>query len=53
MTAKDIVPLVAMVLVFITLIVCVGNDIDSGIVYTGLTIISGLGGFTIGRITRK
>ena len=51
---KEILPLVAMFIVAAILIACIANDIDHGIVYTGLAIISGLGGYTVGRsITGK
>lgn len=49
-TLAEITPIVAMALVTIVLITCIANDINSGIIYSGIAIISGLGGYTIGRV---
>lgn len=48
-TLSEITPLVAMVIVAIILITCIANDINHGIIYAGITIISGLGGYSVGR----
>lgn len=46
----EITTLVAIVGVVIILIACIANDIDHGIIYSGIAVISGLGGYTIGRV---
>lgn len=46
---KDLLAIIAMLIVAAVLIVCIANDINHGIIYTGLVIISGLGGFEIHR----
>lgn len=38
-----------MVIIAAILITCIANDINHGLIYTGITIISGLGGYTLGR----
>jgi len=51
---KEATPLIAMLLVTIVLITCIANNIDHGVIYAGLTILSGLGGYVLGRtIPRK
>jgi len=47
---KDITSIVAMLLIAAVLITCITSDIDHGIIYTGLTLLAGLGGYTVGRI---
>ena len=47
---KDILAIIAMLIIAGILITCIANDIDHGIVYTGLCLISGLGGYSVGRI---
>jgi len=51
--AQDIIAILAMILVTAVLIACIANDIDHGIVYSGLALISGLGGYSVGRIVTK
>lgn len=46
---REAMPLVAMILVTIVLITCIANDIDHGTVYAGITVVSGLGGYSVGR----
>lgn len=48
--AKDILAIVAMLIVAGILITCIANNINHGIIYTGLTIVAGLGGYSVGRI---
>lgn len=50
---KDLVAIIAMLIVVGVLVMCITQEINSGIIYTGLTIISGLGGYSIGRIITK
>lgn len=45
----EVTPIVAMVIIAIVLITCIANDINGGIVYSGIAVISGLGGYTLGR----
>lgn len=52
-TISEVTPLVAMVIVAIILITCIANDINHGIVYAGITIISGLGGYSVGRFRKS
>lgn len=47
---KDLTAIIAMLSIAAVLIACITHDIDHGIIYTGITIISGLGGYTVGRI---
>jgi len=46
----EITTLTAIVSLVIILIACIANDLDHGIIYSGLVTISGLGGYTIGRV---
>lgn len=48
-TLSEITPIVAMVIIAAILITCIVNNINHGLIYTGITIISGLGGYTLGR----
>ena len=50
---KDILAIIAMLIIAGILITCITNDIDHEIVYTGLCLISGLGGYSVGRIITK
>jgi len=50
---KDILAIIAMLIIAGILIACIANDLDHGIVYTGLCLISGLGGYSVGRIITK
>jgi len=50
---REATPLVGMILVAIILITCIANDIDHGIIYTGLTILSGLGGYSVGKVVAQ
>lgn len=50
---KEILAILAMLLITAVLITCIANDINHGIIYTGLTAVTGLGGYTIGRIVTK
>jgi len=38
-----------MITLAVILITCIANNIDGGIVYSGIATISGLGGYTLGR----
>lgn len=51
--APDILAILAMLLITIVLITCIANDLNGGIIYTGLAVISGLGGYTVGRVVTK
>lgn len=46
----EITTIVAIIAIVIILIACIANDINHGIVYTGITLLSGLGGYTLGRV---
>ncbi len=50
---KEILAIIAMLLITAVLITCIANDLNGGIVYSGLASICGLGGYTIGRIVTK
>ncbi|GAI01712.1 unnamed protein product [marine sediment metagenome] len=49
-TLSEITPIVAMVIIAVILITCIANDINHGIIYSGIAVISGLGGYTLGRV---
>ncbi len=49
----DLTAIIAMLLIAAVLITCIANNINHGIVYTGLTLVAGLGGYTLGRIITK
>lgn len=46
---SEATPIVAMVIIAVILITCITNDIDGGIIYSGIAVVSGLGGYTLGR----
>lgn len=46
---SELTPILAMVIIAAVIITCIANDIDHGIIYGGITAISGLGGYTLGR----
>ena len=46
----EITTLVAIISIVIILIACIANDLNGGIIYTSLALLSGLGGYTIGRV---
>jgi len=46
---SEATPIVAMITLAVILITCIANNIDGGIVYSGIATISGLGGYTLGR----
>ena len=50
---KDIKAIISMLIVAAVLITCIANNINHGIIYSGLVIISGLGGFILHRIATK
>lgn len=50
---KEILAIIAMLCLTSVLVICIANEINHGIIYTGLTAISGIGGYTIGRIVTK
>ena len=41
--------MLAMLIVAFIVILCILNDYNHGIAYAGLTIVSGLGGYILGR----
>lgn len=50
---KDLRAIIAMLIVAAVLIICIVNDINHGLIYSGIVIISGLGGFVLHRIASK
>jgi len=48
---RQIIIIIAMLLVATILVICIVNDINHSIIYTGLTIIGGLAGYTLGKAT--
>jgi len=50
---RDLIAIISMLIVAGILTMCITSNINSGIIYTGLTIISGLGGYSVGRIITK
>jgi len=50
---RDLIGIMSMLLVTGVLVMCIANNLDSGIIYSGLVIISGLGGYSVGRIITK
>lgn len=50
---RDLIAIIAMLIVAGVLAMAISQNINHGIIYTGLTIISGLGGYSVGRIITK
>ena len=46
---SELTPILAMVIIAVILVTCIAHDIDHGIIYGGITAISGLGGYALGR----
>lgn len=46
---SEVTPIVAMVIIGIILITCIVNNLNHGIIYAGISVVSGLGGYTLGK----
>lgn len=50
---RDSLAIIAMLIIAAILGMCITKNIDSGLLYSGLTLLAGLGGYSVGRILTK